>query len=278
MNKIIFAFLMVFGCISFASAQDEEKIKGDRNVTIKQTDIEPFTKIIVGEDFSVEIIYNSKPSVEIETDENLHQYIDFAVNNGVLTFKTLKRITSSKKMNIKVNYTNGLESIETLEDGEIRSLTSLELTNTNLKTLGSSKAYLNIRTDNFVYESSGKARSKLNVNANTSSIVITDNSKVEALLNSKNIKMDVYQKASANFEGSTETLTLRTDLSSSYNGKELTSNICDLIVEGNSSATVRVNTALNLEASGGSEVYVYGSPKIILNKFEGSAKLQKKEK
>lgn len=278
MNKIIFAFLMVFACISFASAQDEEKIKGDRNVTIKQTDIEPFTKIIVGEDFSVEIIYNSKPSVEIETDENLHQYIDFSVNSGVLTFKTLKRITSSKKMNIKVNYTNGLESLETLEDGEIRSLTSLELTNANLKTLGSSKAYLNIRTDNFVYESAGKARSKLNVNANTSSIVISDNSKVEALLNSKTIKIDVYQKASANIEGTTETLTLRTDLSSSFNGKELASNICDLIVEGNSSATVRVNTTLNIEASGGSEVYVYGSPKINLNKFEGSAKLQKKEK
>lgn len=277
MNKIIFTFLLVFVCISFASAQDEEKIKGDRNVTIKQTYIDPFTKIIVGEDFSVEIIYNSKPSVEIETDENLHQYIEFGVNNGVLTFKTTKRITSSKRMNIKVNYSNGLESIETLEDAEIRSLTSLELINTTLKTSGSSKAYLNIRTDNFDYVSSDKARSKLNINANTSTIVLSDNSKVEALLNSKTIKIDLYQKASANMEGTSETLTLRSDLSASFNGKELSSNVCDLIVEGNSSVTVRVNNTLNIDASGRGEVYVYGTPKITLNTFVDSAKLQKKE-
>ncbi len=277
MNKIIFAFLMSFACISITSAQDDDKIKGDRNVTIKQTYIDPFTKIIVGEDFSVEIIYNSKPSVEIETDDNLHQYIEFAVNSGVLTFKTTKRITSSKKMNIVVNYSNGLESIELLDDGEIRSLTSLELVNTTLKASGSSKAYLNIKTDNFEYTSSGKARSKLNVTANTSSIALSDNTKVEALLNSKTIKMDLFQKATANIEGTSETLTLRADLSSSFNGKELASNVCDLIVEGNSSVSVRVNTTLNIDASGGSEVYVYGAPKITLNSFKGSAKLQKKE-
>lgn len=277
MNKIIFAFLMFFACISFTSAQDDEKIKGDRNVTIKQTYIDPFTQIIVGEDFSVEIIYNSKASVEIETDDNLHQYIEFAVTDGILAFKTTKRITSSKKMNIVVNYSDGLESIETLEDGEIRSLTSLELVNTTLKTTGSSKAYLNIKTDNFEYISSDKARSKLNVTANTSTIVLSDNTKVEALLNSKIIKMDLSQKATANIEGTSETLTLKADVSSSFNGKELASNACDLIVEGNSSATVRVNTALNLDASGGSEVYLYGTPKITLNTFSGSAKLQKKE-
>ena len=277
MNKVIFTFLLVFTCVSFTSAQDDEKIKGDRNVTIKQTYIDPFNKIIVGEDFSVEIIYNSKPSVEIETDDNLHQYIEFAVNAGVLTFKTTKRITSSKKMNIKVNYSDGLESIETKEDGEIRSLTSLELKDTNLKTSGSSKAYLNIRTANFVYTSSDKARSKLNVNATSSTIILGDNCKVEALINTKTAKIDLYQKATANIEGVTEDLTLRSDLSSSFNGKEFTSNTCNLIAEGNSSATVRVNTALILEATGSSEVYFYGPAKITLNHFMDSAKLQKKE-
>ncbi len=277
MNKFIFTFLLVFTCVSFTSAQDDEKIKGDRNVTIKQTYIDPFNKIIVGEDFSVEIIYNSKPSVEIETDDNLHQYIEFAVNAGVLTFKTTKRITSSKKMNIKVNYSDGLESIETKEDGEIRSLTSLELKDTNLKTSGSSKAYLNIRTANFVYTSSDKARSKLNVNATSSTIILGDNCKVEALINTKTAKIDLYQKATANIEGVTEDLTLRSDLSSSFNGKEFTSNTCNLIAEGNSSATVRVNTALILEATGSSEVYFFGPAKITLNHFMDSAKLQKKE-
>ena len=278
MNKFIFTLLLTFSFISFSYAQDEDKIKGDRNVTIKQTYIEPFSKIIVGEDFSVEIIYNSKPSVEIETDDNLHQYIEFGVSGGVLTFKTTKRITSSKKMNIKVNYSEGLENIETIEDGEIRSLTSLELGNTTLTTSGSSRAYLNIRTAQFTYNSSGKARSKLNVNASESAtIVLSDNTKVEALLNSKTVKIDTYQKASATFEGTIETLDLRCDLSSSFNGKELASNTCNVIAEGSSSATVRVNNKLVADISGNSEVYFYGTGTITLNTFTGSAKLQKKE-
>lgn len=278
MNKIIFTLLLIFTCVSFTSAQDDEKIKGDRNVTIKQTYIDPFTKIVVGEDFSVEIIYNSKPSIEIETDDNLHQYIEFSVNGGVLTFRTTKKITSSKRMNIKVNYGDGLQSIETLEDGEIRSLTSLELKNTTLKTSGSSKAYLNIRTAKFDFISSEKAKSKLNVNATESvNIILNDNSKVEALLNSKTVKMDLFQKASANIEGATESLDLRCDLSSSFNGKELASDTCNLIVEGNSSATVRAKSTLIADISGNSEVYFYGPGKITLNTFLGSAKLQKKE-
>ncbi len=277
MNKLLLTFLLVVACVSITSAQDDEKIKGDRNVTIKQTYIDPFTKIVVGEDFSVEIIYNSKPSVEIETDDNLHQYIEFGVNAGVLTFRTTKKITSSKRMNIKVNYGDGLESIETLEDGEIRSLTSLELKNAILKTSGSSKAYLNIRTTKFDYTSSDKARSKLNVNATSSTIVLGDNCKMEALINTKIAKFDLYQKASANIEGATDDLNLRSDLSSSFNGKEFAAQTCNLISEGNSSATVRVNTSLTAEISGNSEVYFYGAAKITLGKFLGSSKLQKKE-
>ena len=124
---------ITFGFSFSANAQDDEKVKGDRNVTIKQTYINPFNRIVVNEDFTVELIYNSKPSVEIETDENLHEFINFEVIDSVLTFNTTKKITSSKKMNIKVNYTDGLEHIETHDDAEIRSLTSLELGNTTLK-------------------------------------------------------------------------------------------------------------------------------------------------
>ena len=88
----------------------------------------------------------------------------------------------------------------------------------------------------------------------------------------------MYQKASANFEGDVDELTLRTDLSSSFTGKELSTNNCMLIAEGSSNATVRVNGLLTTSISGSSEVYFYGMGKIALEKFLDSAKLQKKEK
>lgn len=277
MNKIIFTFLLALLSTAYASAQDDEKIKGDRNVTIKQTYIDPFNRIVVGEDFSVEIIYNSKPSVEIETDSNLHEYVIFEVVNGTLTFKTTKKITSSKRMNIKVNYTDGLENIEVLEDGEIRSLTSLELKNTTLKTTGSSRAYLNIKTNEFNYTASDKAKVKLNVNATNAVIILNDNVKMEALLNSKTAKIDLYQRATANLEGTLNTTQLRVDNSSTFNGKEFLTNTCTIIADMSSAATIRVNETVIIEATGNSEVYLYNEPKITLTKFVGTTKLQMKE-
>ena len=278
MNKIIFAFFLVLTSTVYVTAQTDDKIKGDRNVTIKQTYIDAFTKIVVGEDFSVEIIYNSKASVEVEADSNLHEYIHFEVVNGVLTFATIKKITSSKKMNIKVNYTDGLENIEVLENGEIRSLTSLELKNATLNTTGTSRAYLNIKTNEFNYTATDKAKAKLNVNAANSIILLSDNVKIEALLNSKSVKIDLYQRASAKLEGTVETTQLRVDNSSSFNGKEFLTKTCNLFADLSSSATIRVNDSIIIEATGNSEVYLYNEPKITLAKFSGSSKLQMREK
>lgn len=278
MNKIIFAFLLALFSTPFISAQGDEKIKGDRNVTIKQTYIDPFNSIVVGEDFKVEIIYNSKASVEVEADSNLHEHILFEVTNGVLTFKTDKNITSSKRMNIKVNYSDGLEDIEVIENGEIRSLTSLELKNTTLKTTGTSRAYLNIKTNEFNYTASDRARVKLNVNATTATVILSDNVRMEALLNSKSAKIDLYQRANAKLEGTLESTLLRVDNSSSFNGKEFLTNTCNLFADMSSSATIRVNESITIEATGNSEVYLYNEPKITLTKFSGNTKLQMRER
>jgi hypothetical protein len=277
MKQLIFTFLITLAFISQGNAQDDGKIKGDRNVTIKQTDIEPFNRIIVGEDFTVEIVYNSKASVEVEADDNLHEYIKFRVDDGVLTFQTTLKITSSKKMAIKVNYTDGLQHIETLDNAEIRSLTTLELKNATLKTTGSSKAYLNIRTDTFDFTNNEKARVKLNVSAESITAILGENSKTDATFNTKAFKVDMYQRANANVDGVAENSIVRIDNSSSFDGKTFTTKTCELITDLSSSASLGVTDSISIEASGSSEIYLYNTPKITLNKFIGTAKLQKKE-
>uniref|UniRef100_UPI0040498C2A GIN domain-containing protein n=1 Tax=Gelidibacter sp. TaxID=2018083 RepID=UPI0040498C2A len=277
MKQLILTFLIALAFVSQGTAQDDGKIKGDRNVTIKQTDVEPFNRIIVGEEFTVEIVYNSKASVEVEADDNLHDYIKFNVNDGVLTFQTTLKITSSKKMAIKVNYTEGLQHIETLDNAEIRSLTTLELKNATLKTTGSSKAYLNIRTDTFDFTNNEKAKVKLNVSAESIVAILGENSKTDATFNTKALKVDMYQRANANVDGVAENSIIRIDNSSTFNGKTFTTKTCELITDLSSSASLGVTDTIAIEASGSSEIYLYNTPKIALNKFMGTAKLQKKE-
>ncbi|MBP0905392.1 GIN domain-containing protein [Mariniflexile gromovii] len=278
MNKPFFTILFVLFFCFISEAQKPEKVKGNKNVTVIQTEINPFHTIIVDEDFDIEIIYNTVPSVTIETDENLHEFIKFNVSNGVLSFDKTAKITSKKRLNITVNYDDSLNNIKTTDSGEILSLTTMDLENAILITEGSSKAGLTIKTTNFEFQSNGKSKVKLNLTCENAKLSLTDNSKIDALIYAPVTNIDLYQHASANIEGETNEFGLRTDNSSGFNGKNFTATTCNTLNEMSSDAFIEVTDTVTIDASGTSSVYLYGEPKIIINKLRGTSKLQKKEK
>ncbi|MBU2929474.1 DUF2807 domain-containing protein [Winogradskyella psychrotolerans] len=264
--------------IPVAQGQSNDKIKGDRNVTIKQTFVDNFNSIVVDGDFSIEIVYNSKPSVNIEADDNLHEVIQFNVTDGVLSFTETTRIMSKKKLNITVNYSDGLSAIETRGDGEIRSLTSMELGDVTLTTADNSRAYLNINAKNFTYKSSGKSKTRLNLTANNTKIELTDNSKLDALITSKVADFDLYLRSDAVIEGNANTSVIRMDNSTNFNGSKFDVKTSEVSLEDNSDVTIAVSENISIAASGNSEVYLFGNPAITITKFEDTAKLQKKQR
>ena len=277
MKNSTILILLILGLSTCSFAQEQEKIKGDRNVTIEQTYIDDFKKIVVGGDFNVELFYNKKPSVEIETDGNLHEYISITVLDSVLTITTTREIRA-KKIDIKVNYSDYFSDIEVKDDAEVRSLTSLELDNASLKTSGSARAYLNIKANNFSFISTDKAKIKLNVTATNVTVEISDNTKMDALINATDMKMDLYQRASATIEGTISNLNLRTDNNAQLNGKNFTIKTCTVLAEMGSNIYVEVTEHITIDASGSSEIYLFGNPKITINSFTGTVGLKKKEK
>ena len=278
MKKTVLILLLMVVASPLVQAQAEDKIKGDRNVTIKQTFIDEFNSIIVDGDFSIEIVYNSKPSVNIEADDNLHDVIQFDVVDGVLKFTETIRITSKKKLNITVNYSDGLSNIETRGDGEIRSLTSMELGDVTLITADDSRAYLNINAKKFTYNSSGKSKTRLNLTADQTKIELTDNSKLDALITSKIADFDLYLRSDAVIEGNANSSVIRMDNSTNFNGSKFDIKAAEVTLEDNSDLTIAAIDNISIAASGNSEVYLFGSPAITITKFEDTAKLQKKKR
>lgn len=276
MKKILLILALMMLAIPNIKAQ--EKIKGDRNVTIKQTYIDDFHTIVVDGDFSIEIVYNSKPSVNVEADDNLHDVIQFDIVDGVLTFVETIRITSKKKLNITVNYGDTLQHIEIKRDGEIRSLTTMELGDATLMTSDNSRAYLNIKAKNFSYKSSGKSKTRLNLTADSTKIELSDNSKLDALINSKIADFDLYLRSDAVIEGSANSAVLRLDNSTNFNSPKFDVKAVDASLEDNSDLTILSSESITIAASGDSEIYLYGSPAISITKFEDTAKLQKKKR
>jgi hypothetical protein len=274
-NALLIVFLI--GFITTGFSQDKEKIKGDRNVTSRETKINSFNRIVVGEDFKIDIIEGVQASIFIETDDNLHDVIKFGVADSTLTFQTSSKITSSKKINIKVIYTKTLQQIETFEDGEISSLTSINLDKVILKNTGSSKAFLNIKTTDFKFINSDRAKVKLNVTTKIANLELAENSNVDALINADTINVDLYQRSDAKIEGIVKHLKVRADNSANFVGKDLTASSCEVLCEDSSDVSVQVTNSLTIEATGSGEVYIYADPKITLSKFTDTAKLYKKE-
>ncbi|TCK66681.1 putative autotransporter adhesin-like protein [Winogradskyella wandonensis] len=277
LTKLIYTLLFLFLVVQVGQSQNKEKIKGNRDVTIKQTYLDEFNTLIIKDDFEVKIAYNSKASVEIEADDNLHDVIIAEVSSGVLSISSSKRITSKKRLMITVNYSNQLENIQLYDSAELRSLTSMELENLDLKIQNNSRAYLNIKSKQFKFSSTDRTKSRLNVSADSTSIVMSDNSKLDALISGKSASFDLYQSADATIEGNAETALLRLDNSSNFVGKNYAVNNAEVLIESSSDLSLHVVTSLILKASGSTETYIYGEPKIDLETFTGTAKLQKKE-
>ncbi len=278
MNKLVIAIIFTLGLCLTVNAQYAEKVRGDKNVTSRQTEINSFHTIIVDEDFEIDIIYNNMPSIIIETDENLHEFIHFNVIDGVLTFDKTAKITSKKKLNITVNYDDNLANIRAIDKGEITSLSSMNLLNTLVITEGSAKVGLTIKTSDFKLQSNGKSKVRLNLTADNTTLTLSDNSKIDALIYSPTTRVDLYLRSNATIEGETNELVLKTDNYSQFNGKNFTSKICSSVNEISSDAYLEVLENFTIDASGSSSVYLYGNPKIIVTRLEDTSKLQKKLK
>lgn len=272
--------ILFFGLLSSAlcDAQSNEKVKGNRNVTVQTTNIESYHTIALDEDFEIEIIYDRNPYVEVETDENLHEFIEFQVVDSVLTFNKAVKITSKKKLNIKATYNDALKHIEVSDNAEILSLATMDLENGSLRTRGSSKAGLTIKSDSFDFNADDKSKVKLNLTSENCAISMSGNSKIEALINTKELSAILYQRANANIEGSCDLAKLDLDNNAAFNGKNFTITTCEVLCEISSDANLEVMENITIEASGNSSVYLYENPKITINKLTDTAKLQKKVK
>ena len=276
MNKKLTLFLLTI-LISFSSfSQKKEKIKGSRNVTNVITEIDSFDRIVIGESFEIKLTQGLTPSVEINADDNLHDVIEFAVQDGSLKFSTSKRIAAHKTLEIIVTAPETLNTIELKDDAEISDLSTIKVDDLTLITKGSSKALLTIRANLFKLVSGDKADSKLNITADNATLELSENSDTEALINAPKIEIDMYQSTFAKIEGDTDELELRLDNTSKYRGSKLTAKNCLLTIETKASAEVEVTESLSIEASGSSETAIYGSPKIELKTFQDKAILRKK--
>ncbi|RAJ16816.1 GIN domain-containing protein [Olleya aquimaris] len=258
-----------------AFAQKKEKVKGSRILSTETTPVYGFQRLVLNEDFEVKLVKADSTSVQIMTDDNLHEYITIVSQDSTLSLKTTARL-QEKKLEITIFYNDLLNTIELNEDAEISSENTLKFNDLTLTASESSKAFLTIECDLFKIINNNRAKVELNLTANAVNLELNDNSRLIALINASKIVADLLESADAKIEGDTENLLLVADNSSDFRGEKLTAKDANVKTENRARTSIDVSGNLLINASGTSEISIYGSPKITLESFEDNAILRRK--
>ena len=273
-NSILFIFLILFN--TTVLGQEKEKIKGTKIVTVEQKEVKPFENLEVEDNLEIFLIKGDKCGVEIEADDNLHDIIDINVNGSVLQLSSTKEVISSKKFSVRVTYTDNFKMIIAKDRSNITALAEIDLNDFTFKTFDESKLFAYVKTKNFTLMANDKSKIELNLKSDQATIELSKNSRLKALISSSQLTFDMYQKTNAVIEGDAINLKLRLDNNAEFLGKNLSTKNAEITTEGYANCSIQVNTKAIIDASGKSEIQLFGTQKIDLRNFIDSATLYKK--
>lgn len=269
-------FIAVLFMTATMSAQKKEKIKGSKIVTIEQKEIGDFETLEVKNELEIFLIKGEKCGIEIEADDNLHEFIDISLQAGTLQLSLTRDISSSKKLSVRVTYTDAFKMVTANNEAKITALEDIVLDDFTFKSFDSAKIFANVKTKNFTLSGNDKSKTELNLKSESAAIELGKNANIKALISVTNLKFDMYQKSTATIEGDVIDLKLRLDNNSDFTGKNFTAKNAELLTEGYTNCSILVNGTVSIDASGKSEIQLYGDQKIDMKRFVDDSVLRKK--
>ena len=275
-NLSILLFTLLFTTI--AIAQKREKIKGSKNVTVAQREIQPFETLEIENNIELYLVKGANQSLEIEADDNLHEVIKGDVSGYTLKIYTAKDVSSSKKLTARLTYTGSLKAISAKNEVVLYAVNELELDTVAVKNFDYSKSFLNVKSNNFTLAMTDKAKAEVNIKSAKTIIELSKNANLKALIASPEAKIDMYQKTVAVVEGDAVSGSIRVDNNAEFTGRKFAVKNLDLTAESYTKCEVLATETLTLSASGKTEVSLYGAPTTFtVKKLTNSAVIFKKE-
>ncbi|MES2805364.1 GIN domain-containing protein [Flavobacterium sp. 120] len=272
------AILLLLLSTTLLFAQKKEKIKGSKTVTVEQRKVGDFESLTVEDNLEVYLERGERTELKIEADENLHDIISLDLSDNLLRIYTTKQATNYKKLIVRVTYTNDLNMVTSKNETTVNAIQEILVNDLTLKAHDASKLFLNVNAKNFVLQSDDKSKTELNLKSENTTIELSKNASLKALVTTTDLKVDMYQKSDATIEGDAANAIIRLDNNSSLTGNKLTIKNVDVTTESYSNCSVNAVTTVIIDAANKSEIQLVGAPKIEIRKFADEAKLIKKLK
>ncbi|WP_109300349.1 GIN domain-containing protein [Aquimarina sp. AU474] len=271
-SLLILCSLLILG----SAYGQREKVKGNKIVSTEEYNIESFHTIEIYEGFEVTLDESSDSQVKIEADSNIQRAIQVEVIDSVLTIKSDKDIRRAKALNMDILYGSELKKIILYDKVNAKSLSSINSPQLSIEVNDYAQIFLSSDAGKLNCITNGKSTAEIHATATEVVYQINENSELKGILTADNLKVDLYQKASAKLEGEVKSMLVRADNTSDFFGEKLNAIKTSLIAEGASDCYVLTSEEINIEAKDKSEIFLLGEPKVTIQTFANEATLFKK--
>jgi len=228
---VIFLLVIILLFNGYASSQF---LKGNGKVEKKERPVSFFHTVEIQDGIDLFITQGLSENLVVEADENLHQYIETEINEGILKIHLSKMVWKSKSLKVYLTIKN-IKALSASGGSDIKSVNLLKLEELSVICSGGSDVNLNIDAGKLKFKASGGSDGFLSGTAKT-----------------------FLGKAS----GGSDIKAFELKTVDSY-----------IEVTGGSDAEISVSRNLNVSGSGGSDVSYKGKPVNIDSQMSGGSSL-----
>lgn len=229
---IIATALVLSSChVNFGEVGNGNVVTQDRNIS------KDFTGVKSSAGIDVYLTQGTENKVVVETDENIQEYIETSVNNGMLKIGTRKNIRRAKSRKVYVTFKE-LDKIEASSGSSIKGNSVIKSQNLSLKA------------------SSG--------------------AEIELEVFSQDLDIKASSGADMKISGKSSSLTAQASSGSDINAKNLLVLNCIAKASSGAEIDVNVKEKIDANASSGGEVNYYGDPTVSNSKKSSSGSVRKR--
>lgn len=271
MKKIITLVVLMVCFQTFA--QRKPKIKGSKNVIEVREELPFFNAIELIDDLEIVLQKGSNGSYTINADDNLIDVLKFKVTDSVLVISSFYKITSKKKLDILVNYTE-LEAIA-MKDGQVNMKDVISSDRFSVDLDGPSRLELNATAPVIDVHMKGMSSGDFNLASDSLHISLKNrvDARVYAVGWSNTLQMS--ENASARVEGSSDHLKVVLKGNANLKAESMEAIAVTADLEDSPNTKLRALEEFRLSSRGSSKVQLYGNPKITIDAFLDTSQLHK---
>lgn len=268
-------FILVFGC---QMALSREYVSPSGPITRNEHNVSNFTKIEISHGMELIVTPGNIHKLEIETYENLHQYIETELINNTLTIKRTRNV-QFRNANVKVFVTVAkLNELQASGGSKITLAQPIVTDYLVMKGSGGGSMQGNIQCNDLRIELSGGGRADisfqctlLNAGASGGGLLNMSGSAQEAQVHMSgggraSLNIDCRQLVTGtsgggiiNLSGSTDSYKLSASGGGRVNGLDMTVQTLSANMSGGGHAELTVNREINISASGGGHLNYKGN-------------------